>query len=77
VTQHKPRLAKRLHRPVFARASAGNADSDWLEHAWPNAVGNINNNGSGGYTGSTNAFGAGNVGESALGRSARSAGFHP
>jgi hypothetical protein len=61
------------------RASAANADSDWLEHAWPNAVGNINinNNASGAYTGSTNAFGAGNVGESALGRSARSAGFHP
>lgn len=68
------------HRPVFARASAGNArnaDSDSLEHAWPNAAGNININGSGVYTGSTNAFGAGNVGESALGRSARSAAFHP
>jgi type 1 fimbria pilin len=72
-----------VHRPVFARASAGNPDSDWLAHAWPNAVGNNNNNsninstGSGVYTGSTNAFGAGNVGESALGRSARSTGFHP
>lgn len=63
-----------VRRPVFAHASAGNSDSEWLEHAWPNAVGNINNNGSGVYTGSTNAFGAGNVGESALGRRA---GFHP
>jgi hypothetical protein len=67
-------------RPVFARPRAGNPDSDWLDHAWPNAVGSNNSgsgNGSGVVTGGTNAFGAGNVGDSALGRSARSASFHP
>lgn len=73
-----------VRRPVFAHPNAGSSGSDWLGHAWPNATGdgsnnsiNLNNNGSGVYTGSANAFGAGNVGESALGRSVRSAGPHP
>jgi hypothetical protein len=59
--------------PAITRASAANPDSDRQEHAWSSAVGN----GPGAFAGSASAFGAGNLGESALGRSARSSSFHP
>ncbi|KLU25621.1 hypothetical protein EOS_13640 [Caballeronia mineralivorans PML1(12)] len=59
--------------PAITRASAANPDSDRQEHAWSSAVGN----GPSAFAGSTSAFGAGNLGESALGRSARSSSFHP
>jgi hypothetical protein len=58
---------------LFSRASAVNPDSDLQERRWPSAVGN----GPSAFGGRRSAFGAGNVGESALGRTVHTSGFHP